>query len=1111
MIYDLIKIEDLSRLLDQYKAKLIHPDSPEWISFWRDMKKKTIEGTWFEDWGKWRYARGNLGFYHHYCKIPDVDKENKTHGRMINPLIRDLEWHRSYYMCEAMGFSGFNNDTLYTSNNDIHNIKKNKFPVSHPDYLIYFQPDGKFKTYIKPRENLFRLHDKPVGIPLYRNEAKNHLELGCHGKGTKIRMYDGTVKKVEDIVVGDQLMGPDSKPRNVLKLFKGKDQLYKVKQTERNSYVVNSKHILHTLKKRTHKKSYKILQRETELLFKDFTKKKSYKTLIQAVKSPAIEYSKKEYKLHPYFIGLWLGDGFKREKLICFNEDDIEIKRWLIGYSKSEKRFSHSLTEYESQLGTKKMYRFRLIDSTMTHKGNYWSKTFKNNKHIPDNYLKGSIDQRLELLAGLIDSDGNYSIKTHRYTFTNTDKQLIDQVEELCWSLGFKTTISTSTTGITNSLKYNLRIYGNIGIIPCKVKRKKAAIRTYKKRQGCKFDNIQLVKEEVGEFYGFELDNDHLYLLEDYTVTHNSRGGGKSLYYVLAEVFYAFVFDGLKYYTEDSILNPPSIKINVGAGITQKSRDTLNHIEEAMQNLAVDSSCGVWGSPEDYEMGRRYEPNPFWKFTAGSFNTDAKYGWHEFLHKKEGGKWKKIRKSAIYNKSYSSNKKTGSEAGAGGRRSFILYEEIGLFEDFLSAWASDEHVVSIDGVQFAPRVGIGTSGNIETIKASKQLFTHPEQYNILEFPTEIPEQKTGYFLNAIVVDKRYKDENGNTNIEESKKFYEDKLNEKLKTNDSSIINGYKMHKPTKIDHMWVSKTGDLLPVKEAELRELELMKNNLYESIGNPIRLFWDKNEMYGVNYEVDPSLEPFYDDNFTDRDSMAGCIVMYEPPFMINGVIPQDAHIFTHDPYVSDAWDEGGSLGATHVWINPKYIPQGAKGNHLAATYIGKHPKGVDGYNAELEKLLAFYGNPTRMLWYEANRGEKLRSYLIRKKKLHLACLQPQFERGSHVYLRNTNKTGFMVGNQVAKLSMIDAFNDWLLEETEIPSNLEDSKPIQNIFNIPCIFTIRQIKAYKLKGNFDLISSCLGLPLALGEIEHHILHDSKRSKNPLGLMSKILKQRLHQ
>ena len=50
----------------------------------------------------------------------------------------------------------------------------------------------------------------------------------CLGIDTPVLMYDGTIKKVQDVVVGDKLMGPDSHPRNVLSVTKGQSKLFKI-------------------------------------------------------------------------------------------------------------------------------------------------------------------------------------------------------------------------------------------------------------------------------------------------------------------------------------------------------------------------------------------------------------------------------------------------------------------------------------------------------------------------------------------------------------------------------------------------------------------------------------------------------------------------------------------------------------------------------------------------------------------------------------------------------------------------------------------------------------------------------------------------------------------
>ena len=70
----------------------------------------------------------------------------------------------------------------------------------------------------------------------------------CLGKNTPVLMYNGTIKMVQDIVVGDVLMGDDSTPRNVLTLARGRETMYKIKDLSSPnmdiSYTVNASHIL---------------------------------------------------------------------------------------------------------------------------------------------------------------------------------------------------------------------------------------------------------------------------------------------------------------------------------------------------------------------------------------------------------------------------------------------------------------------------------------------------------------------------------------------------------------------------------------------------------------------------------------------------------------------------------------------------------------------------------------------------------------------------------------------------------------------------------------------------------------------------------------------------
>lgn len=67
---------------------------------------------------------------------------------------------------------------------------------------------------------------------------------GCFGKGTKVLMHNGTFKSVEDIEVGDLVMGDDSTPREVQELRRGYEKLYTITPPFGKPITVNEDHIL---------------------------------------------------------------------------------------------------------------------------------------------------------------------------------------------------------------------------------------------------------------------------------------------------------------------------------------------------------------------------------------------------------------------------------------------------------------------------------------------------------------------------------------------------------------------------------------------------------------------------------------------------------------------------------------------------------------------------------------------------------------------------------------------------------------------------------------------------------------------------------------------------
>ncbi len=343
----------------------------------------------------------------------------------------------------------------------------------------------------------------------------------CLARGTKVLMFDGTLKCVEDVKVGDKLMGDDSNPRNVLSTTQGREQMYWVRQNKAQDYRVNESHIL-SLKRSRNEGNHKngdVLN----INIKEFTEKsKKFQSNYKGYKV-AVEFEDKVTKIEPYFLGIWLGDGAKNK--VSIYSEDKEVKEYLEQYAK---KLDLELRVYEAKN--------RCPEYSITNKKQVdGKKAFSlqkllrdeqvlGNKHIPQDYLINSKQNRLKLLAGLIDSDGHYDKKANGYEITFVDENLAMQVKFLCDTLGFRTSIKSKIAKI-KKIDYKVevfrvRFFGNIDKIPVKIERKKA--KNWTCNRTWNQTGIKIEKDIVDDYYGFEIDGNKLFLLEDMTVTHNT-------------------------------------------------------------------------------------------------------------------------------------------------------------------------------------------------------------------------------------------------------------------------------------------------------------------------------------------------------------------------------------------------------------------------------------------------------------------------------------------------------------------------------------------------------------------------------------------------------------
>jgi len=373
----------------------------------------------------------------------------------------------------------------------------------------------------------------------------------CHAKDTPILMYDGSIKMVQDIKVGDLLMGDDSTHRKVLSLASGEDDMYDVIPTKGDKYTVNAEHIL-CLKptrkgvSKTKNGTYSTVYYQpsgnvTSKTFKTKAEAVAFEDGIHATR-PVIEIEVKDYlslsktsqcnlkgyrvgiefkekplMLDPRMFGIWLGDGGSREPKIT--TADAEILEYVCEKIEAMGLYLNQESKYDYRISSK--YPKKGSNEFLNFMQHY---NLVKNKHIPLDYLANSRKNRLELLAGIIDTDG--SLSDGGYEILQKSNKCTEGILYLARSLGYaayskKCTKSCMYKGEKREGVYNrIFISGDVCKIPVLLPHKKASPR--KQKKDVLVTGLQVHHLGRGKYFGFTISGNNRYLLGDFTVTHNT-------------------------------------------------------------------------------------------------------------------------------------------------------------------------------------------------------------------------------------------------------------------------------------------------------------------------------------------------------------------------------------------------------------------------------------------------------------------------------------------------------------------------------------------------------------------------------------------------------------
>lgn len=380
----------------------------------------------------------------------------------------------------------------------------------------------------------------------------------CFCRSTPVLMHDGTVRAVETIGVGERVMGDDGTPREVLGLARGVDDMFELVPRRKGfpSVTVTKEHVLclkytnqctrakwkygvvinyfdgETRKAKTRKFTVaeeadafvaSIGRQDVfEMTVEEYMALPEYlKRYLVCYRVPVDFAVTEEPLFDPWAIGVWLGDGSNDGPVVTNADEDVmaALRR---------------VTEGAGLLFTGNTLRYRINGPTPARGANTFTGALRaydllGNKHVPHALKTGSRETRMEVLAGLLDTDG-YKDRCGCYEIAQKCEALADDIVFLARSLGLgasKKEVSKAAVRPDGTRAWGVyhlvRVFGEgIEDIPLRCERKRFAAGELKHARDARKWGFDVVPAGRQDYYGFQTDGNERFVLGDFTVTHNS-------------------------------------------------------------------------------------------------------------------------------------------------------------------------------------------------------------------------------------------------------------------------------------------------------------------------------------------------------------------------------------------------------------------------------------------------------------------------------------------------------------------------------------------------------------------------------------------------------------
>lgn len=1030
----------------------LHPRSSQYKDFWKAEKRKCIEGYWVSG----RYMPGNIYFYVNFWHILK-NKDNYSKVKVIAlPDLRDIEWIKGYMFMEARGFSGFVEDNEITCCRDVKKIEvglDNK-TLEPDDYLaaLKYLPKECFtltntlKKYEEARTYLPKNHGVNKGKPLYQNEALDVIDLECFSPETKVLMGDLSRKEIKDIVIGDIVMGSKGQT-DVIDTMQGVNTMYEIitqsgdKQIVSQGHAVQLRHTIFVNGKYVNKKRQKGHYKTTvtalpvEKLYEERLKP-SFRARYHLYRSEMLEFKETVQPIDPYIFGLWLSDGKSADPVIEIT--DLEPLKFISETYTCEIKTSikREKRKQSYRIYFKKRKELRELGVL-------------NNKHIPDVYTLGSIEQRLQFLAGVIDGDGWQ--QKGCFIVGEPKKHIAEKYVDICRSLGLTSYLAIHTMK-SGAYLYYVHIGGDIHLIPTKLKRKQAT--EIVRRNNYSNRSFTIKKLKLGTFCGITVSApDSLFLLEDFTVAHNCRRVGKSYFAAGGIIAPNFLFDGATDYDDYleaiKIGNPMSSETLVGAIDSKYSNDLLRKFMLGLSHIK--------GA---YKVGTTNFPSPLAKKTSGTLSPNDSI---VSRYMDSDGDWRGSQ-SKLHHRSFRDNPFAGNGTGP----SITCLEEIGFMENVREAKGALKDVTSNGTQKFGSIFMFGTGGAMAqgATQAAQEIFLNPEEYDCIAFPDfyENSGKKIGFFIPYHLGLNQFKDKEGVTDVVEAKKWVEKKRVRLRAGKSKKPYNDELQNNPEVPSEIFLLTNSNIFPVADLSdhLKSLEASLSGF--TSGQLGKLVLSPANVRGIKWEPDLKNElKVCDYPMGKQDDSTGAVQIWEHPPIED--IPYGMYIAGTDPYDQDKSESSSSLGSTFIYKVGDFR-QGGIRDMIVAEYTARPDTASDHH--EIVRRLLLYYNATDL--YE-NERNSMKMHFEHKNSLYLLANTPTILKATEGSKVDRHYGTHMTAAIKSELEIYA--RDWLLEPA--------GNGLLNLHKIYSKSLLKELIAYNNLGNFDrviafLLTICLKL-----------------------------------